>query len=188
MGRKAIIEGDALMAKLSDMFRRVGYEGATLARLSETTGLKKPSLYHRFPGGKEQMACEVLDDAGRWLATHVLEPLTADGSPRARIEHMASQLDRFYRGGEQACLLNLLSAPLGSDGPFQDRVSAMFEAFIDAIAAVVTEDGIAPAEARLRAERAVAQIQGSLVLSRGLGRTEPFRDALSELPDRLLGQ
>lgn len=188
MGRKAIIEGDALMAKLSGMFREVGYEGATLARLSETTGLKKPSLYHRFPGGKEQMACEVLDDAGRWLTVHVLEPLKAEGSPRERIGAMIRQIDLFYRGGEQACLLNLLSAPLGSDGPFQGRVSAMFEAFIDAIADVVAETGIARSEARRRAERAVALIQGSLVLSRGMGRTEPFQAALSELPEDLLNR
>lgn len=186
MGRKALIENDALIARLSDMFREVGFEGATLARMSEKTGLKRPSLYHRFPGGKEQMACEVLDDAGRWLTTNVLEPLGTEGSPRDRIKTMIRQLDAFYRGGEQACLLNLLSAPLGGTGPFQSRISEMFEAFIAAIAAVVVEAGIASGEAERRAQRAVAMIQGSLVLSRGLGRTQPFRDTLDELPDLLL--
>ena len=100
---------------------------------------------------------------------------------------MIRQLDAFYRGGKQACLLNLLSAPVGETGPFQSRIAAMFEAFIAAIAAVVEDAGIAPAEARHRAQRAVAMIQGSLVLARGLGRTGPFRDALEELPDLLLG-
>lgn len=185
MGRKALIENDALIARLSDMFREVGFEGATLATMSEKTGLKRPSLYHRFPGGKEQMACEVLDDAGRWLTTNVLEPLGTEGSPRDRIGAMIRQLDAFYRGGEQACLLNLLSAPLGGTGPFQSRISAMFEAFIAAIAAVLVEAGIAAVEAERRAQRAVAMIQGSLVLSRGLGRTQPFRDTLDELPDLL---
>lgn len=186
MGRKALIENDALLARLSDMFREVGYEGATLARLSDTTGLKKPSLYHRFPGGKEQMACEVLDDAGRWLTRYVLQPLAADGTSRARIEGMTRKLDKFYRGGQQACLLNLLSQPFGSEGPFQERICAVLEAFISALAAVVAQEGFAADKAERRAQRAVAMIQGSLVLSRGLGRTGPFTDTLNELPDALL--
>lgn len=186
MGRKAIIEDEVLMERLSAMFREVGFEGATLARLSEATGLKKPSLYHRFPDGKVQMACEVLDDAAAWLTAHILEPLASDAPPRQRIDQMVRQLDAFYRGGEQACLLNLLSAPVGQDNPFQARIGRMLEAFIAAIAEVVQSAGIAPAEARRRARRAVALIQGSLVLSRGMGAIEPFTDALKELPEDLL--
>lgn len=68
--------------------------------LSEATGLKKASLYHRFPGGKEQMGSEVLLDAGRWLTRHVLEPLAEPGTPAARIKDMTRQLDCFYAGGE----------------------------------------------------------------------------------------
>jgi len=41
---------------LTDVFRTYGYEGATLSRISEATGLQRASLYHRFPGGKEAMA------------------------------------------------------------------------------------------------------------------------------------
>lgn len=185
MGRKAIIEDAVLMERLSGMFREVGFEGATLARLSDATGLKKPSLYHRFPDGKVQMACEVLDDAAAWLGNHILGPLASEAPPRERIEAMVQQLDQFYCGGEQACLLNLLSAPVGKDNPFQARVARMLEAFITAIADVVQDAGHTPDEARRRARRAVAMIQGSLVLSRGLGDVAPFRDALDELPEDL---
>jgi len=59
MARRATIEDDDLICKLTDVFRNVGYDGASLAVLADATGLKKASLYHRFPGGKEQMAEEV---------------------------------------------------------------------------------------------------------------------------------
>ena len=50
--------GDVLPA-LTEVFRTHGYEGASLALISRHTGLGKGSLYHFFPGGKEEMAAEV---------------------------------------------------------------------------------------------------------------------------------
>lgn len=186
MARKSLIENDALIDRLSATFRDVGYEAASLALLSEATGLKKASLYHRFPGGKEQMGLEVLQEAGRWLTEHVLEPLAGEGSPRERITLMARELDAFYRGGKQACLLNLLSSTIGEASPFKASIRQMFEAFVDALASVVAEAGYSATTARDRAERGVALIQGSLVLARGLESTEPFRKALDALPGELL--
>ena len=66
---------EQLLGALSEVFRAHGYEGATLAKVSEATGLQKSSLYHRFPGGKEQMAKAVLDAAAARVAGHVLAPL-----------------------------------------------------------------------------------------------------------------
>ncbi len=186
MARKALIENDALIDLLSATFRDVGYEAASLALLSQATGLKKASLYHRFPGGKEQMGLEVLQEAGRWLTEHVLGPLAGEGTPRERITAMTRELDSFYRGGKQACLLNLLSSPIGEASPFKASIRQMFEAFVEALTKVVAEGGCSAAEARDRAEHGVALIQGSLVLSRGLGSTGPFRKALDALPGELL--
>jgi len=51
----------------------------------------------------------------------------------------------------------------------------------------LTDAGLDEDTARARAQRAVMMIQGSLVLSRGMGTTKPFRDALAALPNELLG-
>ena len=186
MARKALIEDDALIDLLSATFREVGYEAASLALLAESTGLKKASLYHRFPGGKEQMGLEVLLEAGRWLGEHVLKRLAGEGTPRERIAAMTRELDSFYQGGKQACLLNLLSSPISEDSPFKATIRQMFEAFVEAVASVIAETGCPASVAHERAERALVLIQGSLVLARGLGSTEPFRKALAALPDELL--
>lgn len=186
MARKSLIGIDDLLDRLSATFRDVGYDGASLALLSKATGLKRASLYHRFPGGKVQMGLEVLQEAGRWLTKHVLDPLAGEGSPRQRIAAMTRELDCFYRGGEQACLLNLFSLPIGRSGPFQVAIRQMFEAFVDALADVVSQAGCPADVARDRAERGVALLQGSLVLARGLGSTKPFRKTLDALADELL--
>lgn len=186
MARKALIEDDILLERLGATFRDLGYDGASLALLSEATGLKKASLYHRFPGGKEEMGVEVLAEAGRWLGDHVIAPLAGGGTPRERLDQMARELDRFYDGGRQSCLLNLLSVPSGGSGNFGAAIRALLETFIDALAVVVAEAGYARSDARGRAERAVALIQGSLVLARGLGSTKPFSRMLASLADELI--
>jgi len=47
---------ETILKGLAEVFRSKGYEGASLKDLSEATGLKKASLYHRFPNGKSEMA------------------------------------------------------------------------------------------------------------------------------------
>jgi hypothetical protein len=54
------------------------------------------------------------------------------------------------------------------------------------LAHVLEEGGLSQMMARQRAEDAVMQIQGALVLTRGLDSTAPFERVLQQLPDRLL--
>lgn len=184
MARRATIGDDDLICRLGEVFRSTGYEGASLAALAAATGLKKASLYHRFPGGKEQMAEEVLNAAKAWFVQNVLAPLASDAPPDARVQAMIERLNEFYDGGRQACLLNTLSS--APDGPFARMIRGMFKAWIDALAALLTDAGCDQATARRRAQRAVTLIQGSLVLSRGMATPKPFRDCLAVLADDLL--
>lgn len=185
MPRPALVASDDLLARLSLAFRDVGYEAASMAVLSERTGLKRASLYHRFPGGKEQMAREVLTGGHAWLSEAVVAPLRSDTAPAERIAIMIDALDAFYEGGARACLLNMLAAPPEPGSPFADAIRGSFEDWIGALAHCARDAGVPDPEAR--ATRAVAAVQGALVLSRGLGRTDPFRDALADLPRMVLG-
>jgi AcrR family transcriptional regulator len=51
-----IAERSDTLPTLAEVFREHGYEDASLSLLSQATGLGKGSLYHFFPGGKEEMA------------------------------------------------------------------------------------------------------------------------------------
>lgn len=187
MARPSSISDAELLNRLSVVFRDVGYAGASLAELSKATGLKRASLYHRFPGGKEQMAREVLKAASEWIADNVLSLLKSEAPPRARIIAMAASLKSFYSGGKQACLLNMLSSAHIQSGPFTKQIKALFQALIDGLSAVLIEAGFDEVDAVARSERAVILLQGSLVLSRGMGSTRPFQTFLSTLPDELFG-
>lgn len=188
MARPQSIDDEKLLVRLADVFRDVGYNAASLSDLSKAAGLKRASLYHRFPRGKQQMAEEVLAAALKRFSETVLAPLGGDGTPAARLAIATANLDKYYVGGRKSCLLNLFASPGIDDGPFAPVIKTAFELLIDAFAKLAREAGRSAGEARRRALRAVMLLQGSLVLSRGLGKNDPFKNLLTSLPEELLGE
>jgi TetR/AcrR family transcriptional regulator, lmrAB and yxaGH operons repressor len=182
MSRPLTIEKDVVTSQLSDLFRKSGYEGASLAQLADRTGLKKASLYHRFPGGKQQMAQESLEAAGKWIAENVLAPLQSDGDPLARLTAAGKALDTFYDGGKRACLLNKLA---GDDLPFTSPIKSMFSALIAAFKKLAIDAGARSKDAHARAARTVALLEGSLVLSCGMDDPAHFKNFIANLPREL---
>jgi AcrR family transcriptional regulator len=174
-----------LLNRLTGVFRTHGYEGASLSKISEATGLQRASLYHRFPGGKAEMAEAVLNRAGDWLATHALSPLAGSGPPEERIRIMAEKLSEFYEGGTQSCLLDALSFGM-EEGGLRSHQKAAMETWVGAIASMLEESGIPTQLAQERAEDAVIRIQGGLVMARVTSNPKPFRRALENLPQDLL--
>ena len=180
------IDQDDLLDKLTEIFRLQGYEGASLSRIAEATGLGRASLYHRFPGGKEEMAEAVLDRADAWFASHILAPLTGPGEPADRVRAMAKRLDAFYGSGRHSCLLDALSLGVAGDHGVRDHVQRSFAVWRGALADVARLSGVRRAEAERRAEDALVRIQGALVLARATGgETKPFSRALHGLPELL---
>lgn len=185
MARPEIITRSDLLARLTGVFRSVGYEGASLALLSRETGLAKAALYHRFPGGKEEMARSVLNEVGREMAVTVLGRLDGEGSPRHKLSAMRDGLVEFYDGGKLSCLADLFSVA-GVPDAIRSPLSGGIHAWIAAIARVVEEAGVGHEEASRRAEDAVVRVEGALVVSRALASSMPFRRTIERLVDDLL--
>jgi AcrR family transcriptional regulator len=176
---------DEVIAQLAKVFRQYGYEGATLSRLSKATGLGKASLYHHFPNGKEEMAAVVLDRMKQWFEECVLAPLRDAGEPSDRIRAMSDSVDEIYNRGRHSCLLAVLTLGESKD-LFHIQIAYALNIWIDTLAQVLIEAGFAPELARHKAEDAIAQIQGALVLARGLNDTAPFERVIKRLPEELL--
>lgn len=171
--------------RLLKVFRQHGYEGATLSRISEATGLGRASLYHHFPNGKKEMAEAVLTYVNQWFKATVLEPLYSEGQPVERIQAMNTSLSQFYNCGRDACLLAVFTLGESND-LFHPQVQQALNAWIDGLTQVLTEAELDSEQARKRAEDAVMQIQGALVLTRALGDTTLFERVLQQLPVKLM--
>jgi TetR/AcrR family transcriptional repressor of lmrAB and yxaGH operons len=169
-----------ILRKLSEVFRRDGYTGASLADLAAAVGLGKASLYQKFPQGKVQIGAEVLAESGRTFESEVLAPLREPGTPEARLCKMLGAVRRFYEDGKLSCVLDTLS--LGEAGQFyRDGLSEAIRQWQDALAALGREAGFSPAKAAIWAEEFVITIEGSLVLARAANDREIFRRALKRL-------
>lgn len=176
---------EQVITKLIPVFRNYGYEGTTVSRLSEVTGLKKASLYHHFPGGKEEMAAAVLEYTGHWINENIFQPLKSEKPPREKVLAMCQGIDRFYQTGTEPCILSVMSVG-EADNLFHKQLEQSLKRWIDNLTKVVEEAGIEPQIARERAEDAIMFIQGALVLVRVSQNTEPFNRAIAKLPQILL--
>lgn len=173
--------------KLTEVFARFGYDGASMELLSQATGLKKASLYHRFPGGKKEMARHVLSNITAWFLDRVDAVIRDTSRPLdVRLEEALVAISDLFANGDRNCPLRMLSA--GSESAsFQEAIAACFAILSDGFSLVAMENGLPEDIAKAKAMEAIINIQGSLVLSRAMNDNNIFRTSISAIP-KLLGQ
>lgn len=182
MPTKLVSDKD-LLDRVREVFRTEGYQGASISRLHQATGLGRSSLYHRFPKGKSDMAIAVLNDT----ANHFVNVIFAEQhqEPADQLDHIISGLRAFYADGTLACLIDTLS--LGEpDDMVSDLLNQTMQSWIAAFADLAIRGGQGANEAHFAAVDAIASIEGSLVMQRATGSCEAFDRALSSLPSRLV--
>lgn len=182
MARPATFSKSELLAKLTDVFRRSGYDGASMAELSKVTGLSKASLYHHFPGGKIEMATKVMAEEGKRLQQLVLAPLGRLDDPLDALQNSLNGVGQFYGGEVPRCLMN--SILLGSgEALFRPEISAAVSAWMKLLAEAYEATGAAGDEAQAWSAYALERIQGALIVC----RVSSNRTALEQCLDELLG-
>jgi AcrR family transcriptional regulator len=169
---------------LAEVFREHGYEGASLSLISKATGLGKGSLYHFFPGGKEEMAEAVLSEIDLWFDNHVFAPLQKASRPEDAITAMFDSVDTYFRSGRRVCLVGALALGDTRDR-FAREVRSYFSRWVDALAGALRRSERNPALAKALAEEVVAGIQGAIILARALDDPRAFSRALTRMRVRV---
>ncbi|WP_010188238.1 TetR/AcrR family transcriptional regulator [Sphingomonas sp. PAMC 26605] len=163
---------------LVESFREHGFEGATIAILSQATGLGKGSLYNFFPGGKEEMMDAVLTDIDGWFCATIFAPLEQPSDPAMAIRSMIEEVTAYFRSGRRVCLVGWVG--LGSSGgAFASRISEYFARWISALVHCLEAGHVPPSQAQSLAEETVCGIQGAIILSRALGEEAAFGRIIS---------
>lgn len=184
MPRLVTERADALPA-LAEVFREYGYAGASLSLISERTGLGKGSLYHFFPGGKEEMANAVLTEIDVWFESNIFSPLTNEADPERGIRHMFRAVDEYFQSGERICIVGAFALNNVRDC-FADRIRSYFSAWVATLSGALRRAGVKFSIAEALAEETVAGIQGALVLARALNEPGLFKRALTRICKRLI--
>jgi AcrR family transcriptional regulator len=169
---------DEIVRKLFDLFRHRGFEGAALSDISEATGLGRSSLYHHFPGGKDEMVAAVADFAHGQIEQNILAPLAGEGPLADRVAAMLETTSAMYDCGREPCLVASLMVSPGLAPDSAGKVQAILNDWIAALADALEGAGFPAAEAKRRATAAIIDIQGALLVARASDDTGVFTDAM----------
>lgn len=165
--RQAILTKNEMLTRLLEEFRLSGFEGTTMSRISEVTGLGKASLYHHFPGGKEEMVSLVLEMVEEWIENNLMVHFEAEGDPAVRLKKVLKILAEFYDNGGKSCVFDVLAVGL-PESTVQKSIQKSLKRLLEGFEKIGLDMNLSRAEAKVKAEQSLCLIQGSLVLSRGL--------------------
>ena len=162
----------------AELFRRQGYNATGVKQIVEEAKAPFGSLYHFFPGGKEELGAEAVRTSGALYG--LLLPAIFDPAP-----DLVTGVRDFFRGAaehleetgfEDACPIATVALEVSSTSePLREACADVFNGWIDgATQRFASEGGFAPAEARGHVIAMIAALEGAFVLSRALRSTEPL--------------
>ena len=181
---RTVSERSDVLPLLAEAFREHGYEGASLALIGEATGLGRGSLYHFFPGGKEEMASAVLGEIEAWFEINIFKVLRTAEHPESALLQTLDATEEYFRSGRRICLVGAFALSDTRDR-FSRALRHYFNEWRAAVASALTKTGQTPPEAAANAEEIVLGIQGALVLARALDDPGIFSRAIGRIRSRL---
>ncbi len=175
---------ERLVRTAARLFQERGYAATGLSEILAASGTPKGSLYHHFPGGKEDLAIAAAELAGgQFLKT--LKSDAASSASTAELvirfgERLAGWLDQS--GYTVGCPLATLALEQAPHSPaLSDTVATMFTRWQDALADRLRADGIEETRADRLALLILSGIEGALILSRARRDGAPLRESARTL-------
>lgn len=171
---------DRILDVTAELFRRYGYTGTGMKQVVAEANAPFGSLYHHFPGGKEQLGAEVVRRSGRMYFE--LFEAVYDGAADA-----ASGVEDFFSGAAEvlratdyadACPIATLALEVANTSePLRLATADVFKSWISGAAERFGAAGVPHDEARRLAIWMIAALEGAFVLARALRSTEPVEVA-----------
>ncbi len=177
---RLVAERSDVLPVLGEVFREYGVAGASLSIITQATGLGKGSLYHFFPGGKDEMVAAVLSEIDGWFQSNVFVPLETSGDPARAIEDMFTAVDDYFQSGRRVCLIGALALGNTRDA-FAGTICGYFDRWVRSLTRALHKMGHARGIAKDLAEDIVSGVQGALVLARAGNDNAIFSRAIVRL-------
>jgi AcrR family transcriptional regulator len=163
---------DRILFATAELFRRQGYNGTGLKQVVAEAGAPFGSLYHHFPGGKQELGEEVIHSAGAFfqaLVTAVYdEEATTEAAVRAVFAGAGETLEATDY--EDACPIATVALEVAStDDRLRRATAEAFERWTEAITERLGD--------RQKGLAIIAALEGAFVLCRASRSTEAMQAA-----------
>ena len=172
----------------SELFRRQGLTGTGIKQILDQAQAPFGSLYHHFPGGKDELAAETVKRAGEYYGQLVTEMLLAEPDlvSGVREAFVAAGRDLAATGYADACPVETVALEVASTNERLRLATAeVFDSWLDGLTALMRSEGIEATQARALAHTILSALEGAFVLARAARRTDAL-DACADAMARLV--
>jgi AcrR family transcriptional regulator len=171
---------DRIVGASAELFRRQGYSGTGVKQILAEASAPFGSLYHHFPGGKEQLGAETIRRSGYLYGMLFVEIV-------GPAPDVVTGVRDFFAGAAQtleeteyadACPIATVALEVSSTSePMREACAEVFDAWITGATRRFEREGLAPERARELALLFLCALEGAFVLARALRSTEPLHAA-----------
>jgi AcrR family transcriptional regulator len=160
---------DRLVATTAELFQRQGFNGTSMKQITDGAKATTGSLYHFFPGGKDELAAEVIRTAGAgYLELFQVVTAVAKTSSEAiamLFEGAAATLEQSDY--VDACPIFTVALEVASaDEPLRMACDDVFGTWKKTATALFRKDGMATTAADALAATIIAALGGAFILAR----------------------
>ncbi len=171
---------DRILTGSSELFRRQGFSGTGLKQIAAVAQTPFGSLYHHFPGGKEQLGEDVI----RWSGEMYLQLfLTVVGE----YPDVVRGVRAFFEGAAEtlretdyadACPIATIALEVASTNePMRQATAEVFDTWVAAFTKYFAAAGITRRRSRALAFSVLSLLEGAFVFCRAMRTTEPLHAA-----------
>lgn len=162
-----------------------GYNNITMVEVTDRAGTPRGSMYHLFPGGKEELVIAALAKARAGTLRGVARISERTGSAAAFLDAVitfhAGLLTKANYGVGCPIMGIIVNVPPEATALWTNATDALTE-WVDAIANGLRAKGIEHSDAIRAASVLVSLIEGAIVLSRASRNSAPFDDIRAWIP------
>ena len=171
---------DRMVEGAMKLLAQRGLQATSFAEVLAATGAPRGSLYHHFPGGKDQLVAAAVDRAGAVL-TDAMAPVA--GAPaEAVVERFLAIWRAVLTRSQCEAGCAVLAVTVATDSPdLLSHATAVFRAWRERLADLLQQGGLSPEQARALAMMLIASAEGAVVRSRADHSLEPFEAVAQQL-------
>lgn len=166
------------MTSTAELFRRQGYRGTSLKQVTAAAGAPIGSLYHFFPGGKDDLAEVVIRSSGGVYGElfEMIYDCSADAGEAITnfFDGAASMLESTDYA--DACPIATIALEVaGSNDRLRQATADVFAGWVGTVSDRLERGGVPRDQSEDLALALVAAIEGGFMLSRAARSPEPMR-------------
>ena len=171
---------ERIVRSSAELFRRQGFAGTGVKQIVAEASAPFGSLYHFFPGGKEQLGEEVIRSSGALYGQliDVFFPPGANPVAATRAFFAGAAQTLVETGYADACPIATVALEVSSTNePMRAACAEVFEGWIAMASERLNAAGISRARSRRLAISMLCSLEGAFVLARAMRSTEPLEVA-----------